>query len=243
MTEATHRARPAKASRIVRDVTDLEMEAILKDLTLVTSWPQGLQDFLLQHPDCRLPSKPSAKNIGHQVISIFASNLGLAFKREHLRLIGEKLGKSAGSDPIQWANKIEQVGLRLDKSPGRSPGYGFQDLCFSDKYLASRTDLTTEVGRNDSVARSRRLFQEMADGAYEKGHRDPRLPLSDGNLVMQPQEINRSYKDRYIFDDNGLPTVPNPVKFAEDPTVYYSDEADRRIIYEALSKEFAPRDQ
>lgn len=218
------------------------MEKILDGLTLRSEWPQVLKDFLVQYPDSTLRAKPSVKNIGHQVIAIFADNLGLAFKRDHLRLIGEKLGKSAGSDPIQWANKIEQVGLKLDKSPGRSPGYGFQDLTFSDKYLNSRNDLTTDEGRASSVVRSRRLFQEMADGAYEKGHKDPRLPLSDGNLVMQPQEINRSYRDRYIFDDNGLPTVPNPLKFAEDPKDYYSDEADRRTIYEALKAEFAPED-
>jgi len=226
-----------KNNRILQKASDSQFATILTGFTKATAWPQGLQDFIAANPRVKLPVKPSDRNISHQVIALFASNLGLAFDRAQLTAIGEKLGRTSG-DSIQWANKIERVGIKLDKTPEKTPAYGFAVLTFSDKYLHSSQDLTTKVGRQDSVSRLRKLFDAMAKGKFEKGHKDPRLPLSDSNLVMQPYEINRSYRDRYIFDDNGLPTVPNPLKFAEDPSAYYSDEADLKLIYEALKARF-----
>lgn len=223
-------------TRTLTEATPLELEAILKDLDWATEWPQTLQDFLAQNPDAKYPEKPTAKNISHQIVAIFASNLGRGFTRDQITKIGEVLGRTGG-DPIQWANKIERNGIKLDKTKGRPVGYGFAELTFSDKWLAMSQDHTTKAGRDASVTRIRGLLQEMADGKFEKGHRDPRLPLSDENLVMQPQEINRSYRDHYIFDHNGLPKVPNPAKFIEDPEHYYS-KADLRLIYEALKNRF-----
>lgn len=172
------------------------------------------------------------------MVAIFAANLGKGFTRDQLTQIGEKLGRTGG-DAIQWANKTERLGIRLDKTSGGALGYGFAELTFSDKYLTMSQDHTTEEGREASLARTRRLLRAMADGKFEKGHKDPRLALTDENLVMQPYEINRSYRDRYIFDDNGLPRVPNPAKFIEDPESYYS-KADLRLIYESLKNRFEP---
>ena len=222
--------------RTLTEATPLELDGILSGLDWATEWPQNLQDFLAQNPGTRLPAKPSGRNINHQMVAIFARNLGRGFTRDQLTKIGEVLGRTGG-DAIQWANKTERLGIKLDKTSGGALGYGFAELTFSDKYLAMSQDNTTEAGRDASVARTRRLLQDMADGKFEKGHKDPRLPLSDENLVMQPYEINRSYRDRYIFDDNGLPKVPNPAKFIEDPEAYYS-RADLRLIYEALKNRF-----
>jgi len=231
-----------KNNRILQKASDSQFATILAGFTKATAWPKGLQDFIAANPRVKLPAKPSKRSISQQVIALFASNLGLAFDRAQLTAFGEKIDPDrVGGDSIQWANKIERVGIKLDKTPEKKPSYGFADLTFSDKYLHSSQDLTTEVGRQDSVSRSRKLFAAMAKGKFEKGHKDPRLPLSDDNLVMQPYEINRSYRDRYIFDDNGLPTVPNPLKFAEDPSAYYSDEADLKLVYEALKARFEPQ--
>jgi len=227
-------------NRILQKVTDAQFAAVLAGFTKATSWPQGLQKFIAKNPTVKLPSKPSDRNISHQIIALFAANVGLAFDRSHLTAIGEKLGRTSG-DSIQWANKIERVGIKLDKTPEKSPAYGFAALTFSDKYLHSAQDLTTDAGRDASVSRSRRLFESMSKGKFERGHKDPRKPLTDDNLVMQPYEINRSYRDRYIFDDNGLPTVPNPIKFVLDPSSYYEDEADLRMIYDALKLRFEPQ--
>lgn len=226
------------STRTIREATAAELQAILKDLSWATEWPKALSKFLQKHSAIRLPAKPSARSISHQVIAIFAANLGLGFNREQLTAIGAKLDRTSG-DAIQWANKIERIGLRLDKTPAKTPGYGFYDLSFSSKYLHSSQDTTTDAGRKSSADRVRELFEGMAKGKFEKGHKDPRLPLADGNLVMQPYEINRSYRDRYIFDDNGLPKVPNPLKFVEDPESYYSD-TDLRLIYAALRERFDP---
>ena len=226
--------------RTIAEATPIELEAILSDLEWTDQWPQNFRDFLAQNPTVDLPSAPSKRSISHQIIAIFASNLGKGFTRAHLIQIGEKLGRTGG-DAIQWANKIERRGVKLDKTSAGALGYGFAELTFSPKYLTMSQDLTTKEGRKDSVERIRNLLRDMAEGAFEKGHRDPRLALTDDNLVMQPYEINRSYRDRYIFDENGLPKVPNPDKFAEDPTAYYGEE-DLRLIYETLRARFEPQD-
>lgn len=224
-------------TRTITEATASELDSVLAGLSWATEWPKPLADFLTKYPAVLLPAKPSARSISHQVIAIFAANLGIGFNREQLTRIGEKLGRTTG-DVIQWANKIERQGIKLDKTPVKSPGYGFSKLTFSDKYLHSSIDTTTATGIQSSKKRVRNLFLGMADGKFEKGHKDPRLPLTDSNLVMQPQEINRSYRDRYIFDDNGLPKAPNPAKFAEDPTLFYDDEADLRALFETLKKRY-----
>jgi len=221
-------------TRTIREATPSEVEAILDSLTWATEWPEVLKDFLALHPEVKLPHNPSDRNIGQQMVAIFAANLGIGFNRSHLTSFGEALGRSTG-DAIQWANKTEQVGIKLDKTSRKAPAYGFAELTFKDRFLKNRFDLTSTEGRAQSEVKNRLYLKELSEGPYERGHKDPTLPLSDDNLVMQPQEINRSYRDRYIFDDNGLPKAPNPFKLIEDPTAYY----DSRAHIEALAKGLA----
>lgn len=49
---------------------------------------------------------------------------------------------------------------------------------------------------------------------------------------MQPSSINRSHKDRDIYD-NRMPKVPNPEQFAKNPGSYYSKE-DLKTIYDGI---------
>lgn len=230
-------------NRTIRKVTAAELQTILSTLTLASAWPQNVKDFIAANPPVLsvLNDAPSVKNIQHQMITIFAQNLGLGFTREDIVLIGNKLGRTKG-DHIQWANKIEAFGLALDKGRGNGRGkcYGFAGLTFTDRYLTTHHDLTTDEGRVASEKRLRLLFKDMSEGNFEKGHKDPRKPLSDDNLVMQPYLINRPYRNRYIFDDNGLPAAPNPIEFVNDPSSYYKDEADLRLIYEGLKARFEP---
>jgi len=221
-------------SRTIREATTAEVDAILAGLTWATEWPDALKNFLALHPEVNLPHNPSGRSISQQVVAIFAANLGKGFNREHLTRIGKAFSRISG-DAIQWANKIERVGIKLDKTPTKAPAYGFAELTFSSKYLLMAQNLTTPEGRRSSEERLRAYFADLSTGKFEQGHRDPNRALADDNLVMQPQEINRSYRDRYIFDENGLPKVPNPVKFVEDPTAYY----DSRAYIEAVAKGLA----
>lgn len=52
---------------------------------------------------------------------------------------------------------------------------------------------------------------------------------------MQPQEINRSYRDTHIFDDNGLPAKLNPDVFAANPLRFYNKK-DLQLILEGIKK-------
>lgn len=232
-------------NRTIRKVTAAELQTILSTLALASAWPQNVKDFIAANPPVLsvLGDAPSVKNIQHQMIVIFAQNLGLGFTREDIVLIGNKLGKTdKAHDHIQWANKIEQTGIALDKGRGNGRGkcYGFAELSFTDRYLTTHHDLTTEEGRAASEKRIRLLFKDMSEGSFERGHKDPRKPLTDDNSVMQPYLINRPYRDRYIFDDNGLPMAPNPLEFVKNPSAYYEDEADLRLIYEGLKARFEP---
>lgn len=224
----------AVAPRMIREATSIELTELLDGLSWAKEWPQPLRDLIALHSEITLPKAPSARSISHQIIAIFAANLGIGFNRQQLTLIGERLGRTEG-DSIQWANKIERQGIKLDKTPVKTPGYGFYDLTFSDRYLTSSQDLTTDDGRKKSEAKNRRYFELLSKGAFEKGHRDPNLPLADGNLVMQPQEINRSYRDRYIFDENGLPKAPNPFRLIEDPSAYYGNRSYIELVAQGLA--------
>ena len=219
---------------LIREATASEVDTLIQGLSWAKLWPENLKQFLAQNPTVNLPAKPSSRSMQQQIIAIFAANLGLGFNREQLTRIGAALGRTEG-DAIQWANKIERVGLKLHKTGTKLPAYGLQELLFSPKYLSSGQDLTTEAGRKGSEDRLRVYFADLSTGKFERGHRDPNLPLADENLVMQPQEINRSYRDRFLFDANGLPKAPNPVKFIGDPTAYYDSRAYIEMVAKGLA--------
>lgn len=219
-------------------LTDKEFQKILKKAKIVTKWPKEISDFLKKYPDVRFPSAPSKTVAKHQMLNILFSIKGKGLNREMLERIGRKLGFHGG-DSIQWVNKLEQNGLKLSKAgSGKNIYYGIVSLQYTDKYLKTKINTTTSKGKEESEKKMRKFFHDLGNDDYEIGHKDPRLPLSDSNMVMQPSEINRSYRDNYIFDKNGLPRVPNPDVFEKDPKKFYPSKEDRRKIFEVLKKEF-----
>lgn len=215
-------------------LSEQEFVNILKKIEPSKEWPTEIKEILKEHPEIKLRDIPG-KSMRNQVICIFASNQGVGFNRGHLQRIGEKLGVTTG-DAIQWANKINRVGINIHKAGTlRERFYGFERIEFIDKYLRSNEDLSTDLGRKKSEERIRKLFADYSSQSFERGHKDPRKPLEDNNLVMQPYEINRSYRDKYIFDDNGMPKVPNPEQLVRNPLIFY-DREDLKYIYEGLGE-------
>lgn len=66
-------------------------------------------------------------------------------------------------------------------------------------------------------------YRSLADGEFERGHRDPRKPLTADNFVWQPHESNATYRDTCIFDGRGLPVIPTLVHMLDALRRYYTE--------------------
>lgn len=173
---------------------DEMFEGILSTHAMQSEWTHELQEFLASHPNIMLPDNPSNK-LRHQAICLLALHKGIGFNRSQLTAIFDKLGIRT-NDSIQAVNKLPQLGLNINKAgTARSPYYGFAELAYNDRYIRTRVDSTTRQERNISETDSRRFFSELSREPYEAGHKDPRLPLSGSNLIMQPVSINRPFRD------------------------------------------------
>lgn len=218
------------------------VEKLLRNVKPYSQWNEGFVQLKNKNEEFKLNLKISDKLMNStkfQIRNFLAEHKEYAFSREHLLMIEDKLVKGRKSaDIIQVINKVEQDGLKkYSFKRGKDTYYSFPEIKFTAKYLAKRKNYTTKEEILADEMRQREYFSDLSKDDYEIGHKDPRLELTVENMVMQPSEINRSYKDNYIFDHNGLPKVPNPEAFVKNPEKFYNGE-DLRMIYDALKAVF-----
>lgn len=226
-----------------RPITDSELTALLLNQNPYTSWHPEIIKLKEEYPQLKFGSSASASSgsVRFQIINFLAYHPHFAFNRAHLNEIRNVLckGKEETGDVIQHINKVDQGGLAWDKLTVKGgPYYGLFSIRFIGKYISSRVDLVDTATKQIETERIRQLFRDLSEGDFEQGHKDPRLPLTVENTIMQPTSINRSHRDDYIFDDNGLPKIPNPEKFAQNPKRFYPSAIDRKLLWESLNKEF-----
>lgn len=228
---------------IVEIIQESELKAALKDKKPYTRWNQQLIELKKKNPDLKFNFKLTESLVNStkfQIINFLIENSNKAFSRKHLLIIEEALvqGKKSG-DIIQVINKTDQNGLqRFFFKENGIMYYSIPELIFTDKFLRKRKKYVSKEEAISDEKRIRGFFKDLSQDDYELGHKDPREPLTIENMVMQPSQINRSYKDNYIFDENGLPKCPNPEKLIKNPEKFYPNKEDRRLIYESLKKEF-----
>lgn len=223
-------------------ITDEKLDSILSETSPYQNWHPEILQIAAEHPNFGYAKTPVTQKLinssSFQLINFMANHPEYGFSRKHLKMIEEKLAKQESLDIIQLVNKTDQRGLeRFFFSENGVVYYSLPRLIFTDRHLQKRL-LSVEKNELDSnEKRNREYFRRLSKDDYEVGHKDPRLPLDAENTVMQPSEINRSYKDNYIFDDHGLPFVPTPEKLAENPDKFYSKE-DQQLIFNKWKKLF-----
>lgn len=222
-----------------------ELNEILTNLKPYNVWHPDIINLKQEHPEIGYGSASADYHSARfQMVNFLAFNPRFFFSRTDLDqvqiVIASQLGlDQLSTDIIQSVNKADQQGLAWDKLIVKGgPYYGITSVRFTDKRLPNRIAPQDKKSIAKAEARERAYLRDLSVGSYEVGHKDPRVPLIEGNIVLQPSEINRSHKDRYLFDDHGLPRVPNPEKFAKSPASFYESKEDRRILYEALRVEF-----
>src|SRR5690606_4075240 len=122
---------------------------------------------------------------------------------------------------------------------GRAPYYHLASLETSDYRRKAYDEVTEdfyEVGIDrgiDFLEKWLRIYKRAKkNGEIDVGHRNPfGSDPSSENLIAQPREVNRAYKDKYIFDENGMIAAPSPSHLVDNIEKYYSSEAMNSILY------------
>ena len=174
-----------------------------------------------------------------QILNFLYEHNDYAYSRIQLDEIQQALCPSGklSTDVIQVVNKTDQNGMaRFTFTWNGKQWYCIPVIAFTDEKLnIRRTNIESDVDAATST--QRRKYTAWANGQFERGHKDPRKPLDDNNLVMQPADINGSRRDRYIFDDDGLPYSHNPEFCLNNPNELikmYPDVNDRKDMIRAF---------
>ena len=214
-------------------------------LDSISSYSDWFEDFKTQKkltPDFGyggVLTARSKRTARFQLINFLYGHREFAYSRTQFDLIQHQLcdEKNISTDVIQAVNKTDQNGMaRFSFSWNGKQWYCLPVIAFTDEKLNIRkTNINSDV--DASTESQRKKYLSWANGQFERGHKDPRKPLDDENLVMQPADINGSRRDRYIFDDDGLPYSHNPDFCLKNPSELmkmYPDIEDRKDMIRAF---------
>lgn len=196
-------------------ISDKTLKNLLKGKEPYVEWDEKFLKFNKDNPDSKLNTKITpnlARSSRFQILNFVAEYSEYAFSRHHLLIIENALVKGKkSSDIIQLVNKTDQFGLKRYYFTEKGVTYySLPRFVFTYKRLITRREDYSKKDYTEKVKNSRQLLRDWADGPFEKGHKDPRKPLTDENMVAQPAELNRTLKDFYIFDAKGIPALPVP---------------------------------
>lgn len=220
-------------------------DLLMNQLNNTSSYDDWLDDFKKQKsvtPDFGYGGTVTERirrTARFQILNFLYAHRGYAYSRIQLDKIQKVLcdSEKLSTDVIQSVNKTDQNGMaRFAFTWSGKQWYCIPVIAFTDEKMNIRhTNIDSDI--DAATATQRRKFFAWANGQFERGHKDPRKPLNDSNLVMQPADINGSRRDRYIFDDDGLPYAHNPVFCLRNPNELikmYPNADDRKDMIRAF---------
>lgn len=126
-------------------------------------------------------------------------------------VLTDHFGLVASKDPSQSINKTNTWGLRPHGTHGAGQYYySFpRPLEFYPgrrrEYLRDGHQGELLANKEREVERSKaRWLQVFVNSDYEFGHRKP----GSDELVLQPAPLNGAWRDKFVFDADGLPRIP-----------------------------------
>lgn len=233
----------SNAKATPQPASEQDLDKIISSLNPYSDWHPEIKKLRKKHPGhVKYGGAVNSKTVesyGFQMVNFLAYHKNHAFCREDLRRVAEVLipGKKS-SDIIQSVNKMQQKGLRqrhFDLEGTRY--YHLNKIEFDKSKTAARVSSLSKRHVANAEKISRRVYKDYSEGKFEIGHKDPRKPLTPENAALQPAPINRAYRDNFLVDDNGLPTIPNPDKFEENPHRFLKDKEDRLQFFRGLMEE------
>lgn len=227
-----------QSNALSHTITDDELNALLSSYDADSGWNDSMIALHANHPQLGYGGKYNRNNRGHVMVAFLTSHPSIALNRSQLLIVYQVLFNTDDTpDVIQYVNKCDQKGLMRVIFPtgGHNTLYGFPIIAFDGSKVMKRTENLSSSKINESTAYIRDLGKHMMEDNLEKGHMNPNKPLYDDNVVMQPHCINAAYRDKYIFDKNGLPQVPNPSQVVNNPDYYTNGD---KILLAALTKSF-----
>ena len=148
----------------------------------------------------------------------------------------DQIGMST-KDSIQPFNKA--IGLKTVGARGQyTLAYPFvSDTVDIDKRKGVSIDGDRDTEINKIKSWWKQNLVDVPNSEWQVGHLDPTTPdASAANLAYQPP-IQGKYRDRFKFDPFFIRMWPTGNELTKQFNAYYT-EKERRMIYEALQKEF-----
>lgn len=221
---------------ICSDITDNELMNILKTTSQYSDWPDSLKILHKKYSNFGYGGKFNRNSKKAQMVSFLVAHPKIALNRHQLEIVCSHLLPNINiGDIIQSVNKTYQNGLMRIRFYGTAL-YGFPFVRYDDSKIKSRDENLTSDKISSSTSYIRELGWHMMNDKLEKGHKNPNKPLDDSNVVMQPHCINAAYRDKYIFDDNGLPRIPNPSKLNENTDSIFNNDTELVALTISLMK-------
>lgn len=216
-----------------------------------TSWVPSLQQFLDEH---QIPSSaaPGPGSWTFLMPNLVAAHPEYEFSRDDLTEFRRAFSdwyrghpdvtprpRALGDgDAIQGLNKTGQWGLKHQKRD--LSGTTFYRLRPPFTYLAAARYLldAQPLDPSDRAAQVQRVkdymianWIDVPDDQWEQGHANPADP---SKLVWQPGQYQRARRDRYIFDEMGLPTARTVEGMKQAITSGLYSVDDQRKLLELL---------
>lgn len=230
----THTFDDGASSKIISNET---LKELLEGKEPYVEWDEKFLKLKNENPDLRLNTKLTPRLVRSsrfQILNFMAEYSEYAFSRDQLLMIEIALvdGKRS-ADIIQLVNKTDQFGLKRYYFTEKGVKYySFPRIVFTDERLIARSENYSKKNYPEKEAIIRQLWGRLANGPFEKGHKDPRKPLTEENIVPQPAELNRALKDRFFFGVLGIPVLPTPKYIMKYIKKYYTLEDMRRLHIE-----------
>ena len=214
------------SSKIISDET---LKKLLEGKEPYVEWDEKFLKFNKDNPDSKLNTKLTpdlVRSSRFQILNFMAEYSEYAFSRDQLIMIENALvDEKKSRDIIQLVNKTDQFGLKRYYFTEKGVTYySIPRFVFTYKRLITRNENYSKKSYAVKEESSIQFWSELANGPFEKGHKDPRKPLTDENMVPQPAELNRTLKDHYICDNKGFPALPTPEHIMKYIIKYYSLE-------------------
>lgn len=236
--------------RSLTDVGRKEFAKLVRRLGPPLDWPDSLKSFFEENeiPESVIPKGRSSMEF--HMVSILASHPEYAFHRDDLTEIRKAYsdwykrrpnvkprpsGLKGTGDPIQNVNKTGQWGLvhqsvRLGEN--RQHYYTLREPYEFDS-LARKLQEAIPLNSEDRDAYIERV-QEFVNRRYsappedwDQGHANPNDPSA---TIWQPKSLNRSHRNRFIFDKFGMVLCPTVSEIKNNVDSYFSTPAEKKEL-------------
>lgn len=212
-----------------------DIPAWIKGQVKYVEYDPELNEWFREH-DVRTPRLTTIKG---QILALVTDkkNENTLFDRDMMDGFLNKIGMKS-KDVIQAVNKTDQWGLVHRTKDFKQTTYYYIPRPFEYTNIHIKKRQTFGEGlsseeKNEKINKTKgwikKYYLDVPNEKWELGHVDPNGSNSNKNLVMQPP-IQKAYRDRFKFDDNGLRLCPTMQEVIANFSKYYTEEEKEQLM-------------